>query len=57
MVALQLPLWGKALCKYPAFLVNQDTGKCRWALLASETFETNTREVLTIDNLVPIGFI
>lgn len=28
-----------------------------WALLASETFETNTREELTIDNSVPIGFI
>jgi hypothetical protein len=26
MVALQLPLWGKALSKYPAFLVNQSVG-------------------------------
>ena len=28
-----------------------------WALLDPETFETNTREELTIDNSVPIGFI
>ena len=26
MVALQLPLWGKALCEYPAFLVTQSVG-------------------------------
>lgn len=26
MVALQLPLWGKALSKYPTFLVNQGVG-------------------------------
>ena len=57
MVALQLPLWGKALSKYPAFLVNQGVGSVGWALLAPETFETNTREELTIDNSVPIGFI
>ena len=25
-VALQLPLWGKALCEYPSFLVNQSVG-------------------------------
>jgi len=29
----------------------------RWAILAPETFETNTRESVTIDILVPIGFI
>jgi hypothetical protein len=28
-----------------------------WALFAPETFETNTREELTIDNLMSIGFI
>lgn len=53
MVALQLPFWGKAVCEYPAFL-----GLVRgWAIHDRETFETNTRESVTIDIAVPIGFI
>jgi len=53
MVALQLPLWGKALCEYPVFLVR----KMGRAIHDRETFEINTRESVTIDIAVPIGFI
>ena len=57
MVALQLPLWGKALCEYPAFLVNQSVGNVGVGASRVRGFEIITREILTIGNQKPIGFI
>lgn len=38
MVALQLPLWGKALSKYPTFLVNQGVGSVGGGASRSRNF-------------------
>ena len=44
MVALQLPLWGKALSKYPAFLVNQGVGSVGWGDLRELSASIHARE-------------
>jgi hypothetical protein len=49
LTSVAVSFWGKALCEYPAFLGLGDS--------RAQGFEIITREILTIDNLVPIGFI
>ena len=53
LVSVAASFWGKALCEYPDFLVRK---KGR-AIYDRETFETDTRESVTIDIAVPINFI
>jgi len=53
LVSVAASFWGKANCEYPGFLV---VGR-GWAIRDRKSFETNTRESLTIDKLSSIGFI
>ena len=44
LVSVAASFWGKALCEYPAFLVNQNTGKCRRGRFSTTIFPiTRTR--------------
>ena len=49
LVSVAASFWGKALCEYPAFLGSGD--------FRARGFEIITREILTIENKKPIGFI
>jgi hypothetical protein len=50
LVSVAASFWGKAVVvSTPLFW--------GWAIRDRETFETNTRESVTIDIVVPIGFI
>jgi hypothetical protein len=49
LVSVAASFWGKALCEYPVFLGVGDS--------RVRGFEIITREILTIENQKPIGFI